>query len=85
MVYISIISLLVVLVLLILNNKISKNVSKYGSYIFGLVTVLNLIQLIVTREYWDLAMYAGIIIPLIAGLILFGIYRLKLRNGEKNR
>ncbi|MBD5429732.1 hypothetical protein [Lactobacillus sp.] len=80
MVYISIISLLVVIVLLILNNKISRNVSKYGSYILGLITVLNLIRLIVTREYWDLAMYAGVIIPLITGLILFGIYRLKLKR-----
>lgn len=85
MVYISIISLLVVLVLLILNNEISKNVSKYGSYFFWLVSALNLIQLIVTHEYWDLAMYVGIIIPLIAGLILFGIYKLKLRNGDKNK
>lgn len=80
MIYISIISLLVILILLILNNKISRNISKYGSYIFWLVSALNLIQLIVTHEYWDLAMYVGIIIPLIAGLILFGIYRLKLKR-----
>lgn len=85
MIYISIVSLLVVLVLLIVNNKISRNISRYGSYLFWLISVLDLLQLIVTHEYWDLAMYAGIIIPLIAGLILFGIYRLKLRNGEKDK
>ena len=85
MIYISIVSLLVVLVLLIVNNKISRNIYKYGSYLFWLISVLDLLQLIVTHEYWDLAMYAGIIIPLIAGLILFGIYRLKLRNGEKDK